>query len=156
VETESSGYASHGDPAVAAPHCRKIDAMNDIDDEIRRTLSGADALLWTRFEPEPSLRRQVLAMFRGRMRWVNAAGWFAGFALLAAGAYFWWRFAFAEDARHMLLWAAPALLCFLGLGLIKVWFWLELQKNALLLEIKRLELLVAGLAARPGRGDNAR
>lgn len=125
--------------------------MTDIDDEIRRTLSSEDANLLARFETEPALHNQVLAMFRGKLRWFNAAGWVAGFALFAAGVYFWWRFAYAVEVRHMLLWAAPAALCFLGLALVKIWFWLELQKNTMLRELKRLELQVASLAARDER-----
>ena len=122
--------------------------MNDIDDAIRRTLSVENAKLLERFEADPALHRQVLEMFRGSTRWINAAGWVAGLALFATGAYFWWRFAYADEIRHMLLWAASAGVAFLGLALVKVWFWLELQKNAVVREIKRLELQVASLAAR--------
>jgi hypothetical protein len=32
-----------------------------------------------------------------------------------------------------------------------VWFWLELQKNAIMREVKRLELQVASLAAQLAR-----
>ena len=128
--------------------------MNDIDEAIRRTLSREDAKLLARFETEPALHRQVLDMFRGNLRWLTAAGWVAGLALFAAGAYFWWRFAHASEVRHMLLWLAPAALCFLGLALVKVWFWLELQKNTVLREVKRLELQVASLAGRGERADD--
>jgi hypothetical protein len=31
--------------------------------------------------------------------------------------------------------------------MIKVWFWMEIQKNAIVREIKRVELQVANLAA---------
>lgn len=122
--------------------------MKDIDEEIRRTLSSEDAKLHARFDADPALYTQVLDLFRGSLRWITLAGWVAGFALFAAAAYFWWRFVHAEELRHMLLWAAPAFLCFLGLALVKIWFWLELQKNAVLREVKRLELQVASLAAR--------
>jgi hypothetical protein len=122
--------------------------MKDIDEEIRRTLSGEDAKLLARFATDPGLVRQVLDLFGGNLRWISAAGWVAGLALFGAGAYFWWRFVHAEELRHMLLWMAPAVLCFLGLALVKIWFWLELQKNAVLREVKRLELQVATLVSR--------
>ena len=35
----------------------------------------------------------------------------------------------------------------LGLGLIKLWFLMEVQKSAIVREIKRVELQVASLAA---------
>jgi hypothetical protein len=47
----------------------------------------------------------------------------------------------------MLRWGAASALAFAGISLIKVWFWLELQKNAIVREVKRLEVQVASLAA---------
>jgi len=122
--------------------------MNTIDDVIRKTLSAEDAELFERYAAEEPLHRQVLEMFHGRLRWISALGWIAGLALFAAGCYCWWRFAHAQDIRGMLLWAAGAGVAFLGLALVKVWFWLELQKNSLVREVKRLELAVANIAAR--------
>lgn len=125
--------------------------MNTIDDVIRKTLSAEDAELFERYGADLALHHQVLDMFRGKLRWISTLGWIAGLALFAAGCYFWWRFVHAPDVGEMLRWAAGAGIAFLGLGLVKVWFWLELQKNALLREVKRLELAVASLAARlPG------
>lgn len=125
--------------------------MNEIDaleDAIRRTLSTEDAQLLKRLSEDPSFHRQVLATLQGQHRWINALGWISGLALFAVACYFWWRFAYAQEVRHMLLWAACAAVAILGLALVKVWFWLELQKNAIVREVKRLELQVASLAAR--------
>src|SRR5882672_5665122 len=112
--------------------------MNAIDDVIRKTLSAADAELFERYGADQALHRQVLEMFRGKLRWISTLGWIAGLVLFAAGCYFWWRFAHAQEVRDMMLWAACAGVAFLGLALVKVWFWLELQKNALVREVKRL------------------
>jgi len=121
--------------------------MNDIDEAIRKTLSAEDAELLARYGADRSLHGQALDMFRGKLKWVNALGGIAGLALFAAGCYFAWRFVHAEELRHMLLWAGVAGLAFLGLALVKIWFWLEIQKNGLVREVKRLELTIASLAA---------
>ena len=57
----------------------------------------------------------------------------------------------------MQLWGAGAMLSALGLGLIKLYFFMEIQKNAIVREIKRVELQVAGLTAalRIGRASEA-
>jgi len=44
-------------------------------------------------------------------------------------------------------WGARTILAFLGLGLIKLWFWMELQKVSIVREIKRVELQMASLSA---------
>ena len=47
----------------------------------------------------------------------------------------------------MLHWGAASALAFAGVPFIKLWFWLELEKNAVVREVKRLEVQVASLAA---------
>jgi Family of unknown function (DUF6768) len=88
----------------------------------------------------------MLATFEGRLRWFNVAGWIAGIVLFGVASVLAWRFVQAE-LGDMLRWAAASALAFTGLALIKVWFWLELQKNAIVREVKRLEVQVASLAA---------
>ena len=60
---------------------------------------------------------------------------------------FAWRFVHAPHVGEMLRWGAATALALAGVLLVKVWFWLELQKNAIVREVKRLELQVASVAA---------
>jgi hypothetical protein len=120
--------------------------VNDLDRAIRQSLSAEDAELFDRLGADQALHRQVLATFEGRLRWFNAAGWIAGFALFGVACVLAWQFLQAEEVRDMLRWGVASALAFAGLALVKVWFWLELQKNAVVREVKRLELQVAGLA----------
>jgi hypothetical protein len=122
--------------------------MNDLDQAIRQSLSAEDAALLDRLGADQALHRQVLATFEGRQRWFNVAGWIAGVALFGVACVLAWRFVQAEELRDMLRWGAASALAFAGIALIKVWFWLELQKNAIVREVKRLEVQVASLAAK--------
>jgi len=121
--------------------------MNDLDQAIRQSLSAEDAALLDRLGADHALHRQVLATFEGHLRWFNVAGWIAGVALFGVACVLAWRFLQAEELAAMLRWGAASALAFAGLALIKVWFWLELQKNAIVREVKRLEVQVASLAA---------
>ena len=123
--------------------------MNELDRAIRQSLSAEDAELLERVDP--SLRQQVLATFEGQLRWLNVAGWIAGFVLFGVASVMTWRFIYAPTLEEMLRWGAAAALGFAGLALIKVWFWMELQKNAIMREVKRLEVQVASLAAQLAR-----
>ena len=120
--------------------------MNDIDRALRQSLSAEDAELLDRLAGDEALHRQVLATFEGRLRWFNALGWIVGVVLFGVACVTAWRFVNALDIAEMLRWGAVSALAFAGLALIKVWFWLELQKNAVVRELKRLELQVASLA----------
>ena len=121
--------------------------MTDLDQAIRESLSAEDAALLDRLGADQALHRQVLATFEGRLRWFNVAGWIAGVVLFGVACVLAWRFLQAAELADMLRWGAASALAFAGLALIKVWFWLELQKNAIVREVKRLEVQVASLAA---------
>ena len=73
------------------------------------------------------------------------------FVVAAVLAYCGWQFVNAPDVREMLLWGGGAALACAGMVLIKIWFWLELQKNSVVREIKRLELQVARLTSNTAR-----
>jgi hypothetical protein len=123
------------------------DLMTDLNQAIRESLSSEDAALFDRLGADQALHRQVLSTFEGQLRWFNIAGWIAGFVLFGVASISAWRFVQAQELGDMLRWGAAAALAFAGLALIKVWFWLELQKNAIVREVKRLEVQVASLAA---------
>ena len=121
--------------------------MNELDRAIRQSLSREDAELFDRLGADQALHQQVLATFGGHLRWFNAAGWIAGFVLFGVACLTAWRFVHAPQLEDMLRWGAASALAFAGVALVKVWFWLELQKNTISREVKRLELQVASLAA---------
>ncbi|MCB9840523.1 MAG: hypothetical protein H6809_02585 [Phycisphaeraceae bacterium] len=54
----------------------------------------------------------------------------------------------AETTRWQIFYAAAFLWLMNAMGLIKAWFWMQIHRNRVLREIKRLELQVARLAER--------
>lgn len=125
--------------------------MTDIDEAIRRAMSEEDARALDAFAPEESLFRQALATMGGTHRGANIMGWLAGFGMLGIALWSGFRFIGAPDLREMILWGAITGTAIFALGMIKVWFWMEMQRNATVREIKRVELQVARLAARQAR-----
>ena len=121
--------------------------MSDLDQAIRQSLSVEDAELLHRLGADQSFHRQVLATFEGRLRWFNALGSIVAVVLFGVALVTAFRFVNAQELDDMLRWGAASALAFAGISLIKVWFWLELQKNAIVREVKRLEVQVASLAA---------
>jgi hypothetical protein len=89
---------------------------------------------------------QVIDTFRSRNRrlvavvFVLTAIW-AGFAAVSAYEFFQ-----AEGVRAMIAWAGGYSLGLLNIALVKMWYWMELNKNAVTREVKRVELLVTRLA----------
>lgn len=120
--------------------------MESIDERIQKAFSSEDQAFLARMDAG-SLYSDIAATFRGHTRWLNALALLFALVLLAVGVVCGWQFATQTDLRSMQLWGAGTILSFLALGLIKLWFWMEVQKVAIVCEIKRVELQLASLTA---------
>ena len=121
--------------------------MESIDERIRRALSSEDRAILAELDSHGTIYGEVAATFSGHRRWVNVAGWMAGLLMLAVAVVCGWQFFTQPDVRIMQMWGTGLIVSTLSLGLVKLWFFLELQRTAILREIKRVELQVAGLTA---------
>jgi hypothetical protein len=121
--------------------------MNELDRKIRERLATDDTELLAPLA-EPSLWKQVIEMFGGKLRWLNvvvAVGSLACGVFAVVSAVYFFQ---AEGLREMIAWAAG-----FGFGLIsvtagRIWFWLLLHRNAVTRAIKRVELQIARLSDR--------
>lgn len=124
--------------------------MTSIDDKIRAALAEEDAELLEHYRGDAPIHELLIELYSGRRRWVNIAatlGTFVLFGLLFVCGY---QFFHAEQTRAMLAWATAFLTLFMWLVLMKLWFWLEMNKNSVTREIKRLELQLADLSYKLG------
>ncbi len=122
--------------------------MTDLDDKIREALRKEDAELLEDFDDEPSVFEMLMETFRGRHRWLVFLTFFWTLVFMTLGVLSVIRFFRAEELRDTVMWAAASAFFLSGVSMMKVWYWMELNKNALTREIKRLELQIARLAAR--------
>ncbi|MHC4947233.1 MAG: DUF6768 family protein [Planctomycetota bacterium] len=120
--------------------------MTDLNDRIRDALrADADEALAELVE-EPDLFEQVLETFRGRSRALVLMSIAIGILFMAAAVFCLVRFFQVAEVRSMIAWALGFFFCLSAVMGMKVWYWMELQKNAITREIKRLELQVSRLA----------
>lgn len=122
--------------------------MSELDDKIREALRDEDAELFKDFDGEPSMFDLVMQTFRGRHRWLAMLTVFWSLVFLGLSIFTAVRFFSVEESRERLLWAVAFIFCMSGVSMLKIWFWMELNKNAIMREIKRLELQIARLAGR--------
>ena len=122
--------------------------MNELDKKIQEALRKEDAELFGDLGGEPSMLEMVMETFRGRYRWLSVLGVFWSVVFMVLGVLSAIKFFNAEASRDMLLWAAACVVCISGVSMMKVWYWMELNKNAVTREIKRLEWQIARLASR--------
>lgn len=96
------------------------------------------------------LRQMLGDSLRSRVRYLGMLGFVLTLAFLAVAVVSAVQFFQTPEAdvRGLLLWATLFLVSTTQIVLVKVWFWINWNRNSVVREIKRLELrLVAG-----GRG----
>ncbi|MCH9649481.1 MAG: hypothetical protein K0U98_14660 [Deltaproteobacteria bacterium] len=126
------------------------DPGKDIDEKIRQALATDEELAgFGAGNIPPSGDQNILQdlseVFRGRQRWLNLLGAVIQLIYLCLCIWSAFRFFEAEALRDQILFAT-GFLASLGVTLaFKIWFWMVLNRNAVLREVKRLELQVARL-----------
>ena len=113
--------------------------MNTFDDDIRAAVRGEDTA------GNEGLIEQVAATFRTRMRvwvlliWCLTAVW-AAVAVWAAS-----LFLRAATARDWIMYATVFQFAAISVAMLKIWYWMEVNRNTHTREIKRVEVQVAKL-----------
>lgn len=124
--------------------------MSKLDDAIHGALSQEDAEFLARYQREPSAVSQLGGLFSGPLSWFNVMLLVVAMIVGVGAVYAGWRFAIATELRALAHWGALTALGLLVITVVRLWFFMELQSNRIIREIKRVELQVAYLAQRKG------
>lgn len=122
--------------------------MNELDKKIKEALRQEDAEFFEDMGGEPSVFEMIIETFRGKHWWLSVLTFFWTLVFLVLGILSAVKFFNTDDSRDMMMWALAFIFCMMAVSMLKMWFWMELNKNAITREIKRLELQIARLAAR--------
>ena len=118
----------------------------DIDALIREALSQEEAEILERLG-EQSLPEMVTGLFRGKRRWLAVLSMTSQTVFFVLAIYTAVEFFGAAEIRDMLIWGAAFYFCVLASMANKLWSWMEMNRNSVTREIKRLELQIAHLAS---------
>lgn len=120
----------------------------NLDDKIKQALQMDNKEIEEVLSKETGLFSQLTGVFRGNMRFWNIFGMVL--AVATAVLMFWsgYHFFISENMDERLFWGILLLAFWTGTMGLKIWFWLEMNRNATSREIKRLELAVAQLTAK--------
>lgn len=113
--------------------------MTELDQKIQEALDAEDRDLLGRFG-EQGLLAQSFSVFQGKQGWIAGIAVIASAFLFAGAVYSAWSFFQAEEAIVAAQWAACAWFLMTMVAFMKVWFWLRMESNRVIREIKRVEL----------------
>jgi len=121
--------------------------MEDIDQLIKDTLSKEEAKFYDELE-EQNVIDMIFSLFKGKNRWIMFMMNFMTLVFFGLFIYCLVQFFNEEDTKELLKWGFGSIVFLLGVSMLKLFAWMQMDKNALLREIKRLEIQVSSLSSK--------
>ena len=124
--------------------------MNEMDDKIREAMKSEFKGATAGDERGQWIFEMITESFRGQRRWLTILVWMKMifFFLLTAGALI--MFFRLQTTREWIASATCFIVGLIGMNGMFGLYWLELNRNSLARDIKRVELQIARLAQRVG------
>ncbi len=121
--------------------------MEEIDRLIKETLTEEEARFYDELD-EQNVFEMLLGMFKTKNRWFIVIVNIIHLVSLVLFVYCIVQFFEAEATKEVIKWASAGFICLMLGGMLKLFGWMQMDKNALMREIKRLELQVSSLAGK--------
>jgi len=121
--------------------------MEDIDQLIKETLTQEEAKFYDELD-EQNVLGMITGLFKGKNAWliiIMNIMTFIFFALFVDCAI---QFFDMEATNDLIKWGIGGLLCLTAVSMLKIFGWMQMDKNAILREMKRLELQVSSLSVK--------
>jgi len=119
----------------------------DIDKLIKETLSQEEAKFYDELE-EQNVFEMVGGLFQGKNKWIMILMNLMTLVFFGLFVYCTVQFFNTNETNEMLKWGIGGLVFLFGVSMLKVFAWMQMDKNAILREMKRLELQVSSLSGK--------
>ena len=119
--------------------------MEEIDKLIKETLTQEEAKFYDELD-EQNVLQMVGGLFTGKNRWIIILMNVVTLVFFALFIYCTVQFFDTEITNELIKWGIGGFVCLLTVSMLKVFAWMQMDKNALIREIKRLELQVSSLS----------
>lgn len=121
--------------------------MEDIDKLIKETLTREEAKFYDELD-EQNLFQMLSGIFKGKNTWLAIIMNIMNAIIFGLLIYCIIQTMDVEKTNDLILWVGAVILCFLTMGMIKIYMWMQIHKNAIIRELKRLELQVSSLSGK--------
>ncbi len=126
--------------------------IEEIDRLIKETLSQEEAKFYDALE-EQNIVEMLFGLFKGKNGWINILINMVILLFFAMLVYSGFRFFNASAEVDLIKWGVVSLALLINIGLLKLYAWMQMDKYAILRELKRLELQVMSLSGKLKRND---
>ena len=115
--------------------------MTDLDRMIEEALDAEDRVIMEKYG-EQGLFGQFKSVFHGKTAWVSIVSVIAGTLINIIFFYAAWKFFTTTGLDARVTWGAIAWFAAIMVAFMKVWFWMRMESNRILRELKRIELQI--------------
>ena len=125
--------------------------MEEIDQLIKDTLSKEEAAFYDSLE-EQNVFEMIFGLFKGKNAWFLIITNILTIIFLGLFVYCCIQFYNVNSVEELMKWGFGSFMLLLSLSMLKVYAWMQMDKNAILREMKRLELQVMSLSGKMSDG----
>lgn len=120
--------------------------MTNIDQEIRAALMEGQSEEIQELGQEQNIWNLSMELFRGRQKWLNILGSVFGLVFTVGGIWALLKLLAATELQEIAQFGLFFITAFIAVGFLKIWFWMEMNRNSVVREILRLELRIQELS----------
>lgn len=121
-----------------------------IDDLIKEALSTEEAKFYDELG-EQNLIEKLGGVHKGKTGWLASIMTVMTLLVFAVFVYCTVQFFNTEVTNELIKWASAGFLSMIAMSMMKLYLWLQMDKNDILRELKRLELQVSALSHKQGK-----
>jgi len=123
------------------------DNMEEIDKLIKDTLTTEEAKFYDELE-EQNLMGMVSGLFKGKLKWILILMNVVNIIAFVGFIYCTVQFVNTDITNELIKWGVFGVVLLMMISMLKLFAWMQMDKNALLREIKRLELQISALSSK--------
>ncbi|WP_238528675.1 DUF6768 family protein [Kordia algicida OT-1] len=124
-----------------------MSTMEDIDTLIKETLTEEESKFYEELD-EQGLFGSVKSIFKGKLGWLAVIMNIVNLAVFGVLIYCFIQFFNVTATNELIKWGLGIVICTMMMSMIKLFGWMQMDKRAILREMKRLELQVSSLSAK--------
>lgn len=121
--------------------------FEEVDQLIKEALTSEEAKFYDHLD-EQNMLQMFGGVFDGKNKWLIVIMNVMTFVALGFLIYCIVQFLKVEDTNMLIKWAAGGMICMMMMSMIKVFIWMQMDKNSMIRELKRLELQVSILSSK--------
>lgn len=123
------------------------DAKDNIDELIKQALTEEESEYLEKMG-EQTLLEEGMDLFKGRRGWISIWIGFVIFVVFIGSIYCAVQFFAVTEVKELMIWGGGFFFGMFMVTALKIWAWMQMDRNAVIRELKRLELQIASMKAK--------